>query len=48
MVHDCYFLRACIVNFRTRDTDIDATIKIVLRLGREIDAAIRQESGLPT
>jgi glutamate/tyrosine decarboxylase-like PLP-dependent enzyme len=37
------FLRACIVNFRTEDTDIDTLARTVVRLGREADAAIRNE-----
>jgi aromatic-L-amino-acid decarboxylase len=36
-----YFLRACIVNFRTRESDVDALIEIVLRHGRRLDADMR-------
>jgi glutamate/tyrosine decarboxylase-like PLP-dependent enzyme len=36
-----YFLRACIVNFRTRESDIDALVACVLRLGREVAARLR-------
>lgn len=36
-----YFLRACIVNFRTAAPDIDALVEIVARTGREIDAQSR-------
>lgn len=38
-----YFLRACIVNFRTTPSDIDALVDIVLREGRVIDAELRDE-----
>jgi len=34
-------LRACIVNFRTTASDIDALVGIVVRLGRELDAKRR-------
>jgi aromatic-L-amino-acid/L-tryptophan decarboxylase len=36
-----YLLRACIVNFHTRAADVDALPEIVVRLGRELDAARR-------
>jgi aromatic-L-amino-acid decarboxylase len=36
-----YALRPCIVNFRTREVDIDALPDIVARLGREVDAELR-------
>lgn len=36
-----FLLRACIVNFRTTLEDIQAMVEIVLRVGREVDAAIR-------
>jgi aromatic-L-amino-acid/L-tryptophan decarboxylase len=39
-----FLLRACIVNFRTTLEDINAMIGIVLRVGREVDAAIRSGS----
>jgi aromatic-L-amino-acid decarboxylase len=42
-----FALRACIVNFRTSMADIEALPKIVLRIGREVDAALRPE-GLKT
>jgi aromatic-L-amino-acid/L-tryptophan decarboxylase len=41
VVNGSYLLRACIVNFHTDRTDIDALLEIVLRLGREVDAEIR-------
>jgi hypothetical protein len=36
-----YVLRACIVNFRTAEADVDALPEIVVRLGRETDASLR-------
>ncbi|HMC78762.1 MAG TPA: aminotransferase class V-fold PLP-dependent enzyme [Vicinamibacterales bacterium] len=36
-----YVLRACIVNFNTRETDVDALPGIVARLGQTIDAEMR-------
>jgi glutamate/tyrosine decarboxylase-like PLP-dependent enzyme len=41
VLNDRYFLRACIVNFRTRETDTDALIEIVLKLGRKLDHETR-------
>lgn len=39
-----FALRACIVNFRTSATDIRALPPLVVRMGREADAALRPES----
>jgi glutamate/tyrosine decarboxylase-like PLP-dependent enzyme len=36
-----YVLRACIVNFRTSLSDVEALPEIVVRLGRQVDAALR-------
>lgn len=36
-----YALRACIVNFRTQRSDVEALPELVLRLGREIDQELR-------
>jgi aromatic-L-amino-acid decarboxylase len=36
-----YLLRACIVNFRTSEADIDAVPGIVARLGERLDARLR-------
>lgn len=36
-----FLLRACIVNFRTGRADLEALVKVVLRLGREIDSSLR-------
>jgi aromatic-L-amino-acid decarboxylase len=47
IVNGRYYLRACIVNFRTQSSDIDALIGIVLERGREIDARLRESFTLP-
>lgn len=36
-----YVLRACMVNFHTREQDVEALPEIVVRLGREVDAGLR-------
>ena len=36
-----FLLRACVVNFRTSLEDIEALPGIVIRIGREVDAAMR-------
>jgi glutamate/tyrosine decarboxylase-like PLP-dependent enzyme len=41
VVRGTFLLRACIVNFRTTLEDIEALPGIVIRIGREVDAAIR-------
>lgn len=38
-----YLLRACLVNFRTCERDIDALVDAVVRLGRDCDATMRRE-----
>jgi len=43
VVEGRFLLRACIVNFRTRESDIDALPEIVARLGRELDAELRDD-----
>jgi hypothetical protein len=40
-VDERYLLRACIVNFRTTASDVDAVLPIVVRVGRVLDAALR-------
>lgn len=39
-----FALRACIVNFRTSLADIEALPEIVIRIGREVDLALRPEA----
>jgi glutamate/tyrosine decarboxylase-like PLP-dependent enzyme len=41
MVNGRFALRACIVNFRTSESDIDALLPLLLRIGREADRALR-------
>jgi glutamate/tyrosine decarboxylase-like PLP-dependent enzyme len=41
IVEGNYFLRACIVNFRTTLTDVNALPHIVARIGRRVDAERR-------
>jgi glutamate/tyrosine decarboxylase-like PLP-dependent enzyme len=43
VINGKFALRACIVNFRTSQADIEALPEIVLRLGREVDAELRPE-----
>lgn len=41
-----YVLRACIVNFNTTLADVEALPEIVVRIGRETDAALRPVGGV--
>ncbi len=41
-----YLLRACIVNFRTHEADVDAIPGIVVRFGRSVDQRLRKRLGL--
>jgi hypothetical protein len=41
VIHGKFALRACIVNFRTTSADIAALAPIVVRMGKELDAALR-------
>ena len=41
VVEGKFLLRACIVNFRTSLEDVEALPGIVIRIGREVDAAMR-------
>jgi glutamate/tyrosine decarboxylase-like PLP-dependent enzyme len=36
-----YVLRACIVNFHTAQADVEASVEIAVRVGREVDAEMR-------
>jgi aromatic-L-amino-acid decarboxylase len=42
-----FLLRACVVNFHTSLEDIEALVPLVSRLGRDIDAALRQAAAAP-
>jgi len=41
IINDKFLLRACIVNFRTTISDIEKLPEMVIRIGNEIDSAIR-------
>ena len=41
VIGDKFLLRACVVNFRTSQADIEALPEIVVHLGRQIDADMR-------
>ena len=41
MVNGHFALRACIVNFRTTQADIEALLPLLSRLGAEVDGAMR-------
>ncbi len=43
-----FFLRACVVNFRTTLADIESLPEIVTRLGRKLDNELRPEAAQPT
>jgi len=44
VVHGKFALRACIVNFRTSLIDVEALLPIVVRMGRDVDLALRPGS----
>jgi len=39
-----YLLRACIVNFHTTRADVEAAVHVVLRVGQQVDAGMREPS----
>jgi len=41
VVRGTFLLRACIVNFRTSLEDVEALPVLVIRIGREVDVALR-------
>lgn len=43
IVNHQYCLRACIVNFRTSEKDIEDIIKIIIRVGRKVHIKLSQE-----
>jgi aromatic-L-amino-acid/L-tryptophan decarboxylase len=45
VVRGQYLLRACVVNFHTRAADVEALPEIVVRLGRDVDAGLREARG---
>ena len=44
VIGDKYCLRACIVNFRTSEKDIEVIAEIILRSGRKITVFIKNKS----
>lgn len=44
LINDKYCLRACIVNFRTSEKDIEQTIEIIVRVGKQIHDTWRKET----
>lgn len=38
-----YLLRACVVNFRTKESDIDFVLDLISRIGRSLDEQMRPE-----
>jgi glutamate/tyrosine decarboxylase-like PLP-dependent enzyme len=47
LVEGHYVLRACIVNFHTTRTDVEAVPDIVARIGREVEAELRLTNSQP-
>ena len=39
-----YLLRACVVNFRTRQSDMDFVADLLVRTGNELDAQLRPDT----
>lgn len=44
VINGKFALRACIVNFRTSLADVEALLPIVVRIGNDLDSALRPES----
>ena len=44
VVDGSYLLRACIVNFHTRQADVDALVDLAVRLGREVDDQLKLQT----
>jgi aromatic-L-amino-acid/L-tryptophan decarboxylase len=47
LIGSTFVLRACIVNFHTSLADIEALPPLLVRLGREVDIALRREGAVP-
>jgi aromatic-L-amino-acid decarboxylase len=43
VINGKFALRACIVNFRTSLEDLDALLPLIVRLGKEVDSALRPQ-----
>jgi len=48
LIGGTFVLRACIVNFHTSLADVEALPPLLVRLGREVDTALRREGAVPT
>jgi glutamate/tyrosine decarboxylase-like PLP-dependent enzyme len=44
VVRGRFLLRACIVNFHTTRTDVEAAVQVVRRVGQQVDAGMREPS----
>ena len=44
VIGDKYCLRACIVNFRTSEKDIEEIVEIIVRSGRKVTEIIKNKS----
>ena len=44
VIHGKFALRACIVNFRTTQADVEALLPLVVRIGGEVDRDLRNKS----
>jgi len=44
VVRGRFLLRACIVNFHTTPADVEAAVQVVLRVGQQVDAGMREPS----
>jgi len=44
VLHDRFVLRACIVNFRTSDEDVEVLPEIIVKYGKKIDSEMRKEA----
>jgi aromatic-L-amino-acid/L-tryptophan decarboxylase len=47
IVDERFYLRACVVNFRTAESDMDALAELTRGLGRELHVELRAEASLP-
>jgi aromatic-L-amino-acid/L-tryptophan decarboxylase len=44
VIHGRFVLRACIVNFRSSSADIEELLPLVVRMGKELDSALRPQT----
>ena len=43
VVRGAYYLRSCVVNFRSTEDDMIAVAETTVRIGREVDARMKSE-----